>query len=162
MSAKAEDWIKHGADRVGERRAVGHGDRRPNPTAAAEEARPIGLKVPIAKGLAFHDGEMRHPDLSVLGRASPPRGQNGSGIGNELRFDEQLGVCRVLIVGGMRGQHDFSVGGQLDFPILAAVVGDRDTTNLRVVLRCDCQLQCCRDRAVLPDDFREPSENSTS
>ena len=135
MAANAEDWIEHGADCVGERRAIGHGDWRPNPTAAAEEACPIGLELPIANGLAFDDGEMRRPDLSVSGRASPPRRQNGTGIGIELGFDEQLGVCRVLIVGGMRGQHNFSVRGELDFSNLAAPVGDRDTANLRVVLR---------------------------
>ena len=67
MAAKAEDWIKHGADCVGEHRSIGHGDRRPNPTAAAEEARAIGLELHIANGLAIDDGEMRRPELSVPG-----------------------------------------------------------------------------------------------
>ena len=64
--------------------------------------------------LAFHDGEVRRPDLRLAGRPPPPRGQQGADVGDELRLDEQLGEGRVCCVGRRRRQHDLGIGGQLD------------------------------------------------
>ena len=67
MAAKTEDRIEHSANRVGERRVMDECDRSPNSASAPKEARSIGLELHIANGFAFDDGEMRCPDLRVVG-----------------------------------------------------------------------------------------------
>src|SRR6185503_12517077 len=57
-SAKTEDRIEHGADGIGERPAVEHGDRRPDLPPTPEEASPVGLELHAADGLAFRDGKV--------------------------------------------------------------------------------------------------------
>ena len=98
-AAQTEDRIEHGADRVGERLAVDHGNRRANAASAPEEARAVGLELHVAHRLAFDDGEMRRPDLGVAGRAQPPRRQQRADVGDELRLHEQLGEGRMCGVG---------------------------------------------------------------
>ena len=152
-AAKTEDRIEHGTDRVGERPAVHHGDRRPDLAPAAEKTRPIGLELHVAHALAFHNGEVRRPDLRLAGRPPPPRGQKGADIGDELRLHEQLGEGRVRRVGCGRRQHDLGVRGQLDLPGTASEVRNRHAANLGIVLGRDRHFECCRDRPVAPDDF---------
>ena len=101
-AAQAEDRIEHGADRVGERPAVHHGDRRPDLAPAPEEARAVGLELHVAHGLALHDGEVRRPDLGLAGRPPAPRRQEGADVGDELGLHEQLGEGGVRRVGGRR------------------------------------------------------------
>ena len=119
--AQREDRIEHRTDRVRERPAVDHRDRRSDAAAAAEEAGPVGLDLGFPTTLAIDDGEMRSPDFR-LGRRSPPaRRQDGAYFGEIFGLDEQLGERRMRDVGGLRRQHELGIGRDLDLAHAAAV-----------------------------------------
>ena len=150
-----EDRIEHGADGVGQRPAVDHGDRRramsrPRPR---KRARSVSYSSSPTR-LALDDGEMRGPDLGLAGRrgggASPGCAPTSATI---LGLHEQLGEGRMRRVGARRRQHDLGVGGQLDLARRARRIGDRDAADLGVVLRRDDDLERRRDRAVAPDEL---------
>ncbi len=153
-AAQGEDRIEHGADRVRQRPAVDHRDRRSDAVAAAEEAGPVGLDLRLSHGLAIDDGQMRRPDFRLARRraaaASPgwrPTSARYSVSTNS--FDEG----RMRDVVGLRRQHQLGIGGDVDLARPAAGIGDRDAADLGIVLGRDEHLQRGRERSVAAREF---------
>ena len=116
-----EDRIEHRADGVGQRPAVDHRDRRADAAAAAEEARAVGLELRLADRLAFDDGEMRGPDLGLVGERAPARRQQRADLGDDIRSAtnsfEKAGCATSA---RWRRQHELGIGGELDLARAAA------------------------------------------
>ncbi len=153
-AAEAEHRVQHGADGAGQRLAVHHGERGPDPAAASEEARAVGLELWSTHGLAFDHGEVRCPGFGFFGRPTATGGEEGGGARQVRRLHEQLGERGMCGVGSRRRQYDFAVRSDVDLPDLDAEIGDRHPTDLRVVLRGHRDLERCDDGAVVSDDLR--------
>ena len=131
--AQREDRVQHGAGGVRQRLAVQR-HRVAELAAPAQEAYPVRFICGFADALPLDQREMRRPDRRLLRLASTPGGGQRGVVGDEIRLDEQLGECRVGVVGGGLGQHDFGVGGHLDRYRMTAAVGHRDAADFAVVL----------------------------
>ena len=153
-AAQGEDRIEHGADRVGERPAVDHRDRRSDAVAAAEEAGPVGLHLRLPHGLAIDDGEMRGPDFRLARRAPPPRRQDGARRRRDTRSRRTASKkAGCATSAAWRRQHELGIGGDVDLARAVAGIGDRDAADLGIVLGRDEHLQRRRERSVAPGEL---------
>ena len=98
--------------------AIGARTPRPRPR---KRARSVSISGSPTR-LALDDGEMRRPDFRLARRAPPPRRQDGADVGEIFGLDEQLREGRMRDVGGLRRQHEFGVGRDLDLARAAAGV----------------------------------------
>ena len=98
-ASKADDRIEHRADRVGERPAVDHRGRCPDPAAAAEEPTAVGFPLQAADRLAFDDHHVGEPDRRLAARPWPARRQESVQLGRTLGVHEQVGKRRVGRIG---------------------------------------------------------------
>ena len=111
-ATKTEDRVEHCSGAVRQGTSVDDGGRRTD-RAAAEKACPVGLELddPVAVVLDVARCAAQTRSSSVeRGR----RGEQGIGFGIELGLDEQVLEGRVSDVGGLRGEHQLQVRGQLE------------------------------------------------
>ena len=59
---------------------------------------------------------------------------------NVLALDEHFVERRMARVGGLRRQDDFAIARQRDSPDAIRMIGQRDATNLDIIVRCDGDL----------------------
>ena len=111
---------------------------------AAEEPRPVGLELDDAVAVLLDGRHVRRPDLLLVVRTRPARGEQRAGFGIELGLDEQVLERRVGDVGGLRCQHQLEVRRQLELAGPRAEIGERharisasssaDTVTVRAVV----------------------------
>jgi hypothetical protein len=65
--SQREDRIEHNSNRIGQGRAVNDGTGCGDMSVPAEKSRPIGFVLRITDGSAFDHGEMRSPNLRLVG-----------------------------------------------------------------------------------------------
>ena len=128
--------------------------RRPDPTAAPDEAGAVGLPLEVADRLALDGHHVRQPEPRLVSRSRPARREHHVQLGNALGLDEEVRERRVGRIGRRRHQHDLGIRRQLDVPGSCPQVHDRDPAHLGVVFRRDEHVERGGDRAVLPGDLR--------
>ena len=87
-SADAEDRIEDRPDGVRKRPTAADGNRRADAVATAKEARPVGLKLQFAAGLAFQYGQVGGPYLRFI-RCPPSAGRQKC-----AQFRHELGLYK--------------------------------------------------------------------
>ena len=116
--AQARDRVEHGAGEIGERPAIGDGDRRVHGASAAEEARAIGLELDARRArrvaITCAPKSARSVDGARAAREDEPRN-----LRHELAADEEVRERRVREVCGRRRQRDLRVRRDLDLASLA-------------------------------------------
>ena len=142
-AAARRDRVQHRAGRVRQRPCRAERPRRLQRTAAADEARAIGLvrdrthpRFGRARHAhAVHSHQVEHPRRCLLGRARAARAQHGRRSIEDLGLHEQLAEGRVQFIRDGTREHDLGVAGHLDRAAHVAVVGDAQAPQLDVVLR---------------------------
>ena len=95
-------------------RPLRDGNRRADAVSASEEARPVGLELQLAGGLAFQHGQMGGPYLRFI-RCPPSAGrQKRAEFRHEFGLHEKLRKCRMRRIIARGRQDDLGIRGQLD------------------------------------------------
>ena len=148
----AEDGIEDRARRPRERASLERlGLLRPAP--AAQEARPVGLPFHRRLRAAVDREDVEREERRLLRRPRPAPREEGGGLGDPLRLDEELpeaGIRRVLRESAER---ELDEARELDLPRPLAEVRQRDAPHLGVVLGRNRHLEARLDLVVAaPDD----------
>ena len=126
-----KDWIKHSSDSARQRGFQHRGLIKTAP--APDEFCPVSFNFNRSGLGAFDNGDMRGPHLGVAGRTAATSGDDHPKLGQIISHDEHLGKCRMRQIGGLRGQNQFCVRGQVHLARHAARVGQGDAPRLGVI-----------------------------
>jgi hypothetical protein len=85
---------------------------------------PVRLVLDHAAGHSLDRGDVSRPDRLLVGRAQPPGRQEGADLGRELGLHEEVLEGRMGDVGGVRGQDDLGIRGELDLAVVGTEVGE--------------------------------------
>jgi hypothetical protein len=91
--------IEDGAHGIGKGPAVGHRQRRPEPSAAADEAGAVGLPLEAAHRVTVDRHHVGKPHVRLVGFPRPAGREQRVDLGRALRLDEEVGKRRVGRVG---------------------------------------------------------------
>ncbi len=134
--AQADDRIEHRAGGVRQPCAAlqrrGVGDR----SAAPDEARAVGFVLGRGADLAA-SAEHVHEIHAIAARARPAGAHQRVRFRQGARFDEEIAEGWMRQVGVLRCKDDLGVARQLQAAGVMAVIGDRDASQLGVVLGRD-------------------------
>jgi hypothetical protein len=87
---KTDDRVEHRADGVRQRAAVEHGPRGRDVATSTDEARPVGLPLQRADGLALDARHVGEPHRRLVRRARTPGGEERVQLGDGIRLNEQV------------------------------------------------------------------------
>ena len=96
---ETDDRIEDGAHGVGKGAAVGHRQRRPEPSAATDEAGAVGLPLEAAHRVTVDRHHVGKPHVRLAGFSRPAGREQRVELGRALRLDEEVGKGRVGRVG---------------------------------------------------------------
>ena len=153
-TSKTDDRVENGADGVGERAGLEHGQRRADPPPPPHEFRAVGFPLRGTDDVAFHTHDVGQPQSGLVGRPRAASGEQGVQRGDGLRVNEQVRKRRVREIRGGRGEHDLGVRRELDLPGLRPEVREGHAADLRVVFGGDDHLEGGRDAAIAAHDLR--------
>ena len=127
---------------------------------AADELGAVGFYFDRSGFGAFHDGDVRCPNLGVIDRAAPSRGDDNLEFGQIVGHDKHLGKRRVRLICRLRGQRQFCVRGQIHLAGMATGVRQRHSPRLGIIFRRNdnfghrSKIRClvCKGRVVFAED----------
>ena len=151
--SQADDRVERRPCRPGERPSV-HRLGKVRSPPAAQETCAIGLPFHRTLGPSFQAHHVHGPHFFILGASGTPAAEKRPAFRPIFRFDEQLPECGMGNVGGRRGEHNLRIAGDLDLARAIAVVGDRQPTDLDVVLGGDRNLQLGGNAVVATTEGR--------
>ena len=146
--ANRKDRIQHRAGGSRKHAHIAKGGGRSSGPPAPEKLRTIRLAGDRPYPILSSINEMDSPKRLLGRRAGAPRRRDGRTPVVPLGLHEEITKGGVGTVGARRSENDLPVTGDLDFPDVAAVVDDRNATNLCRILRDDGDLGQRLDRAV--------------
>ena len=152
---QAHDRIEHRAGRVGQRPAVDHRRRCPDPAPAAEEA------ARDRSPTAGRRPSRPRPSTTWASQTGASPLDRGRRVASSVSSSGTHSVCTLRLenagwasVRRRRRQHDLGVRRQLDLPRPRPEIRERDAPHLGIVLRRHDHLERGAHGPVAPNDLR--------
>ena len=149
---QGEDGVEHASGRTRQRRTRSQGLGPVEAGAASDEARAVGLVLERAVA----EQRVHHPREALAALTRPAAREQRAAPGIEFGLDEELRERQVAPVGGVPGEHDFDVAGQVERARARGAVAQRDPPHLQRRPRRHHGLEARLDAVVVARDLHPP------